>query len=180
MNKFTYWFKRLFSRTYTATKCGHRTKKIGRVFAEGGTESAIVEMPLKKDGTIEYCVDCLGKMTVRCAWCSTPIYVGSPITLYTSTSKDFKIPEHAVVYKESPLQLVGCLMMDCADTGADCCGFWAVGKNGKGEVIRFPSIFEQLIMSPNTSAIYVGDIQDMKQMMNPQLIQKEGHKETIH
>ncbi len=94
------------------------------------------EVPVK-DGKTLYCHKCLGKMVIKCAWCGGVIFIGDPITLYSPVKKDFEIPEHAVIYKEKPLQLIGCLRWDCAETGADRMGFWL--PPGKVERVRDPS-----------------------------------------
>ena len=85
-------------------------------------------------------------MAIRCAWCGGVIFVGDVITLYSPVKKDdFKIPEHAVVYDEEEMQLVGCGRITCADTGADYAGFWIPGQDGKGIVKRTPTMIEQSI-----------------------------------
>ena len=114
---------------YKAQKCGHRTKQKGLVSAFGTT--IITKMPKNEDGLIHYCLGCIGKMAIKCAWCSNPIFIGNPITLYIP-SDNSQIPEHAVVYNKERLQLVGCLRRNCADTGADRAGFWLPGEDGKG------------------------------------------------
>lgn len=139
---------------YMATECGHRTRRTGKIRAFGQT--LIVRMPINEDGSVDYCLDCIGKMTIPCAWCCEPIFIGEPITLYSPYSRrnffsseesseaqkkrggngSFIIPDGAVVYSHDPLYLVGCLKWNCADTGADIAGCWLPGKNGKGRVQR--------------------------------------------
>ena len=114
---------------YTATKCGHRTQRTGQVSAFGQTITT--KMPTNENGSMDYCLDCIGKMAIRCAWCGDPIFIGNPITLYTPHG-DFQVPEHAIVYNKEPLQLVGCLGWNCAETGADRAGFWVAGQGRQG------------------------------------------------
>lgn len=114
---------------YTAVKCGHRTKRSGSVSAFGCTINT--KMRRNRDGSVDYCLDCIGKMAIQCAWCGDPIFIGDPITLYTPRG-EFKVPEHAVIYNNEPLQLVGCLSLNCAETGADRAGFWLPGENTRG------------------------------------------------
>lgn len=158
---------------YRAVKCGHYTKRSGLVSAFGRT--VIMKMPKNQRGMMDYCLDRIGKMAVRCAWCGDPIFIGDPITLYTPFG-DFKIPEHAVVYNRNPLQLVGCLGWNCAETGADRAGFWLPGEGGNGRVQRVPTVFEAILGAKEPSMIIVGDLSDMKEAMNPILIPLENQK----
>lgn len=111
-----------FRKTFTATICGHKTKIAGPIASFG--ETSIMQMPLNKEGETEYCLDCIAKMAIRCAWCGKPINIGSAVTLYIPTSKTYIPPEHAVRHEEDERCLVGCLRWDCADTGADMQGYW--------------------------------------------------------
>ncbi|MFZ2072640.1 MAG: hypothetical protein WAV10_03100 [Minisyncoccia bacterium] len=132
-------------KTYLA-KCGHETKEIDIVSAFG--EKTETKVPIK-NGEIEYCHKCLDKMAIRCAWCGRPIFVGDPITLYSPTDKNFKIPEYAVVYNKDPLQLVGCPRMDCAESGCDYAGRWVPPST----VYRHPSVIEMTIANPGCAVI---------------------------
>ena len=77
-------------------------------------------------------------MAIQCAWCGGAIFIGNPITLYSpgprlgffSSSEeteaqrsrertDYVPPEGAVLFREDPPVYVGCMRMNCADTGAD-------------------------------------------------------------
>ena len=102
---------------YTATKCGHRTKLTGLVSAFNET----VQIKIGNDGClVKYCLDCIGEMTIQCALCGRPLFIGHPITIYT-------------IYNDEPLYFVGCIDLDCAVAGvADRVGFWLPGDNGKG------------------------------------------------
>ena len=105
-----------------ASVCGHQTKLKDRVSAFGESRGYRL---IPHQGKVEYCHQCLAKMTIRCAWCGKPIFIGSPITLYSpSKPKEFAVPEYAVVYDANRLVLVGCLRWECAETGADRMGFW--------------------------------------------------------
>lgn len=138
-----FWFRTLLARKHEATRCGHYTRRRGVISFEG--ESATMTLPVNPTGSVDYCLDCIGKMTIRCAWCGKPIFIGEPVTLYTPTNHDFKIPEHAVVHKEKPLKLVGCLRWDCADTGCDIAGYWVPGHDGKGCVHPMKNVFEVML-----------------------------------
>lgn len=102
-------------------QCGHPTKLMDRVNAFG--ETGIITITPGKNGKVEYCHRCLEKMTIRCAWCGNPIFIGNPVTLYTP-AENYKIPEHAVICGSNPIRLVGCLGWNCADSGVDRAGFW--------------------------------------------------------
>lgn len=97
--------------------------------------------------------------SIKCAWCGKIILCGDPITLYTPCQKDFKIPKHAVVYKKSPLQLVGCLRWNCAESGVDRAGFWLF----PGKVQRALSPIEECFASGKVVAVNnVSDIEEAK------------------
>lgn len=158
---------------YTATKCGHRTKRTGKVSAFGRV--IITQMPTNKSGKVDYCLNCLGKMAIRCAWCGGPIFIGDPITLYTPKD-DFQVPEYTVIYREKPLQLVGCLGWDCADTGADRAGFWLPGENRKGRVWRVQTALEAILGAEVPSMVIVNDTRNIAEAMNPTLVPMESQK----
>jgi len=158
---------------YTAEKCGHRTKRSGSVSAFGCT--IITKMPINERRTVDYCLECIAKMAIQCAWCTNPIFIGHPITLYTPRS-NFTVPEHAVVYRQEPLQLVGCLGWDCAHTGADRAGFWLPGDDGKGRVQRVPTVYEAILGAEEPSMAIVGDTHDFKEALNPRLVAFKSKK----
>lgn len=135
---------------HVASKCGHRTYRTGKVSAFGHTIKT--KMPKNDDGSFDYCLGCIGKMAIRCAWCGESIFVGDPITLYTP-GEGFEIPAHAVVHKEDPLQLVGCLRWDCAQTGGDMAGTWIPDHDEKGRVRRIPTAFEYLLDASHDSVV---------------------------
>lgn len=137
---FKLWLKSLSPKRYVATKCGHQTKRTGKCTSFG--VSYTMQMPQNDDGSVDYCLDCIGNMAIRCAWCGDSIHIGEPITLYTPAKEDFKIPEYAGVYSLKPLRLIGCLGWDCASSGADRSGFWYPGDNGRGGVRRVASPIE--------------------------------------
>jgi len=139
------WLGSLSPIRYKATKCGHRTKRCGSVSAYGHTITT--KMKKNDTGSIDYCLDCIGKMAIKCTWCGDPIFVGDPVTLYTPVDRDFDIPKHAIVYNKEPLQLVGCLSRDCADTGADRAGFWLPDDDvkGHGHVQRVQTAYEAIL-----------------------------------
>jgi len=129
-----------FRRTYTANVCRHKTKLEGPM--SDGENTNIMEMPLAKNGSPDYCIECLGKMSIKCAWCSHPIVIGELITLYTP-KKDYQAPGYAVRYTEDGVDaFVGCSRMSCAD-GCDLCGRWMP----PGEVKRVPSPLELCLAS---------------------------------
>jgi hypothetical protein len=145
--------------TYVANKCGHETKKKGEIHFLG--EISIMDMPLSENGNPDYCLGCIGDMTIQCAWCKNPIVIGSPITLYIP-KENFEIPKHAVRY-ENPGKtrdsLVGCIGWDCADTGADIQGHWMP----PGEVKRCMSPIEMCLAAnqgEEENIVIVGDTAD--------------------
>ena len=162
-------------------KCGHKTKLRGTVTAFG--ERTTMRMPTNAEGTTDYCLECIGKMTIRCAWCGGLIFIGDPITLCTPHSEEaflrsaegqrefefvfdgelgFKIPAYAVVYRRKPLQLVGCLRWECAESGADRAGYWVPGPDGAGMVYRVQTAYEEILSGAagKTTSVVVGDLHD--------------------
>ncbi len=132
-----------FRKTYTANICGHPTKKTGRITPF--SETLTMSMPLVENGNPDYCLDCISKMSIHCAWCAHPIYIGKPVTLY-APQEHFLLPEHAVRYRDDPRCFVGCLRRDCSDGGIDRAGFWMP----PGKVHRVPSPLEMVLMSGKT------------------------------
>src|SRR3990167_8158280 len=70
-------------------------------------------------------------------------FLGDSITLY-SNSYPNKIPDHAIIFDEKLMQIVGCGRSNYASTCADYAGFWVPVENGKGKVDRVPTIIERL------------------------------------
>lgn len=141
--KFWAIISRPLRRTYTANICGHQTKLKGPM--SDGESVNIMEMPLAENGSPDYCLECIGKMSIKCAWCEHPIVIGELITLYVP-QKDFTVPDYAVHYPDDTGQaLVGCSRMDCAD-GCDICGRWMP----PGKVARIPSPLELCLTSGGT------------------------------
>lgn len=136
------WIRRRKTPSYTATKCGHLTEQNGPVSAFGHTTTT--QMPRNEYGSVDYCLKCISEMAIKCAWCGNPIFIGDPVTLYTPL-ENFKIPEHAVINNEKPLQLVGCLRWNCADTGADCAGFWLPNNDGNGHAHYIMTAYERIL-----------------------------------
>ena len=139
MNRFWLILRHSFRRTYTANICGHKTKQEGHM--SNGENMTNMKMPLAENGNPDYCLECIGDMSIKCAWCGKPITIGSPVTLYTP-KEEFEIPEHAVHYtKNDSKALVGCSGRGCAIPGFDICGKWMP----PGEVKRLPSPVELCI-----------------------------------
>lgn len=139
-SKMLFFFAKVFDATYTAQKCGHKTKLSGSFVAFGEKHSGHLKL---EGGKVDYCIECIRKMTIRCAWCGKSIVIGDPVTLYMPNDKGFVIPDYATVYQKEPLQLVGCLRWGCADTGADRAGFWVA----PGRVLRVLSPIEKLLVA---------------------------------
>lgn len=122
-----------------AAICGHGTRREGEVSAYGKTRK--IKMPLNDDGKADYCLDCIGKMTIKCAWCERPIFIGDQVTLKRPATS-FEMPEGAVIHSQNPPILVGCLRLDCTESEADRAGFWLPGRNGIAQVCRFRNTYE--------------------------------------
>lgn len=106
----------------TKAECGHKTRLSGTINAYG--RSTKVKLEPNEDGDIDYCLKCIEDMTIKCAWCEKPIFIGEPVTLYSPKNNDFDFPDDAHVYKENPLTFVGCRRMGCANSKPSYDGFW--------------------------------------------------------
>lgn len=118
-----------------AKMCGHQSALCGTIFAHN--ESTGIRMPFNNEGTTDWCLDCIAKMTIQCASCGNPIWIGSPIALIVLDDSD-KIPFHAVLHEGG---FVNCLRGDCADPCMRS-GFWLPQNDGHGHVFRVPSPLE--------------------------------------
>ncbi|HNV96929.1 MAG TPA: hypothetical protein PKL13_01260 [bacterium] len=82
--------------------------------------SSIIEI---MDNNVPYCHKCLEKMTIRCAWCGNPIFIGDLITLQ-NPKETFKIPDYAVKNKDFPGDYVGCHRLSCCDMLGELIATW--------------------------------------------------------
>lgn len=141
----------VFCKTYTASICKHKTKQRGVV--KFGRDVVTMSMPYGEDNQPEYCLACIAKMTIRCAWCGLPIYVGDPIILGIPMD-EFKVPDYAVRYTENESEaLIGCLRWRCGDA-VNMCGRWMP----PGKVERFPSPIEMALN--NNATVLISDVQN--------------------
>jgi hypothetical protein len=101
----------------------------------------------KENGHPKYCLKCLAKMAIRCAWCGRAIFVGDPITLYAGTKRWRKVnifpqlSDPALEKKRDEKMVVGCLRTDCAESGGDRAGF----LEPEGKIYRVMTAFEMLL-----------------------------------
>lgn len=123
-DRFGAFLCRLFGRNHLC-ECGHKSKYKTCIEAEGRSGVYILHDK-------EYCAECFRQAFIKCAWCGKIIIPDEPVTLNAPIKKDFKIPAHAVIYKNDPLQLVGCLRFGCGDY-TDMSGFWIMPGKVKRE-----------------------------------------------
>lgn len=71
------------SRKIPATKCGHMTLVSGSVTIFG--KRVAFRLPVK-DGKTDYCLDCVGRMTVYCHQCLRPVIVGDELAWTKETA----------------------------------------------------------------------------------------------
>jgi hypothetical protein len=143
-------------KTYKANVCSHETNKSGRISSLG--RISLMKMPLSENGNPDYCLECIGKMAIECAWCKEPISIGDPVTLYIANEENAsELSEHAVRYAEDPQCVVGCLRWNCGQSGIDRQGFWMP----PGQVERIPSPLEMMMTPGNEGkAVIIGDLSD--------------------
>lgn len=105
-------------RKKVVSKCGHTTYlKDVVVYDE------IPRIIKINTQTPRYCHKCLQKMTIRCAWCGNPIFIGDRITI-NSPQETFVIPSYAIKRATYPNGLIGCTRMSCCDMIGEMIGFW--------------------------------------------------------
>lgn len=157
-----------FYTTYTANKCGHKTKERG--FMNDDDYTSVITTPLAENGIPDYCINCIGNMSINCAWCGNLITIGDPITLY-APKEIYRVPDYAVSYTRSDDKkvLIGCLRWYCANSMDDRAGFWVLGKNGLGIVSRTHTSFEVPLVHPDPNTVTVDDVTEV---LNPALLGK--------
>ena len=111
--------------------CGHVGYRLALVRFDGHT--GLIQCPVKH-GQTPYCPRCLERMTIRCAWCGQPIFVGDPVTLYTNIPER-EMPDYAVPFSLEPRRYIGCLNWGCGNSH-DHQGFWM--PPGKVLSVRSP------------------------------------------
>lgn len=166
------WLGTLNPFLYTAKKCGHRTERDGPVSAFGQTIT--LKMPTNEDGSVDYCLDCIGKMTIRCAWCGESIFIGQPITLETPDPNS-EIPDYAVPYDKDSSRLIGCLLLGCPRAaGFNRAGFWLPGEGGRGYVYRVPTpleiAFGRMAAGDGNSMLIVNNLSSIEEAVNPNVV----------
>lgn len=141
-------------KTYWATRCKHLSAEKGWIRAFSC--DTITEMATTGEDTVDWCLSCIEKMAIPCAWCGGAVFIGDPVTLYTPAPNG-RVIERAVWFnpqhESAPSAVIGCLRMSCADSGADVMGFWMPQKDGAGAVQRIRSVYERIISSDAEAAI---------------------------
>lgn len=155
------WMRRLWRQMLIETgntyvsKSGQLTKRHG--YLEMSDERRFITLPLNETANVDYSVAEITAITIQCAWCAKPIFVGDYVTLYGYRGNRDSLAPHIVIYDDSPLRVVGCLRMACAETGADYQGMWQPDPEnpGKGHVLRIQSPIEMLAANPDIECIMV-------------------------
>jgi hypothetical protein len=103
--------------------CGHMTN--AEDFLEYEGERAVLELKIDESGETFYCHKCLQEMTIKCAWCGKPIFVGAPVTLYKAAENEEKnLPVYAVLFNKEENTYLGCWRKDCCEKKEDIVGQW--------------------------------------------------------
>jgi hypothetical protein len=99
-----------YNRFLPVAGCGHSTRRKGRVTAFG--ETTVLETPLDAKGKPYICLECLGEMSIKCAYCHGTIFPFDSITLY-SPGTLYKPEEGSITFGKNPVRFVGCLRPAC-------------------------------------------------------------------
>ncbi|MEN9647234.1 MAG: hypothetical protein RLY57_38 [Candidatus Parcubacteria bacterium] len=151
-------FVTCFGKNYKANKCGHKTKRQGCLTVFGDKHYTYMRMPLAENETPDYCLECIGKMSIRCAWCGEPIHIGDPVIASIPLSPTFELPAGAHSFRgdEGETVVLGCLRWDCADSGIFRNGFW----NPPGVYTPVPSPLDLMMSSGGIGMVIVSDLGD--------------------
>lgn len=155
---------------FTATICGHQTQRKGDVVAFGHKTG--LQMPINNHGSVDYCLNCIGKMTIQCVLCGEPIFVPEPVALVKRDQND-DIPPHAVLYLEEQQVWIACLGPQCA-LPALRVGFWMPGDNGKGHIRSVTPPAKMAMQSGK--AVIVKDVKSMSEA----IMLKEKFNKALH
>ena len=109
-------------RLILATECGHKTRISGEICVFG--KAVIIEVSVGKDDATTYCLECLGKMSIRCVSCGEAIYIGDGVEI-VRLSPESEIPDYAVPHPHIEGAYFGCVRMACT-CGAGFAGQWVV------------------------------------------------------
>lgn len=123
------------SRMIPATKCGHKTRISGSVVIFG--KHVAFRLPVK-DGQTQYCLECIGKMAVRCASCGEPVIVGDTVTLRAPIAGR-RLVESNGCKSDGAGRYIGCYR--CGHTRSDGVGFLVI----PGKVRIIPHVNEPVI-----------------------------------
>jgi len=132
-----FWFTvtGFLRKKHLANICGHRTLKEG--VTSSFNERYVIEMSLEDNGRPNYCLECIGKMAIRCGWCGHQIHIGSFVTPYFPKGE---MPDYTVYDSDRPSgekTVVGCERADCASSGGDYYAIWI--PPGKVQRLRLPA-----------------------------------------
>ncbi|MCR4279154.1 MAG: hypothetical protein NUV78_00205 [Candidatus Zambryskibacteria bacterium] len=155
---------------YKARMCGHRTRLSDFVDVFG--EHTKVQISLGDAKQPQYCIRCLGKMSIQCGWCEKTIHIGDPVTLYTP-AEDFsgvRLSKHAHIYETLPLQIVNCMRRGCAMSDGDRLGFWQAGDSGEGYLMRVPSILEVMTNFGKPAIVLIHNMRSIEEALNPAIV----------
>lgn len=100
-------------------QCGHLSRAVDLLRAYGETRVIMLAQGVPP----KFCHACLRAMTIRCAICGEPIFIGDPIALYYVAYPDDEEEWAAWHEDDGKLYMVGCLRMGCA-TGVSWAGAW--------------------------------------------------------
>jgi hypothetical protein len=104
--------------TVVASVCEHETKVKGLITTPFGAVT-VYRMPPQPD----YCLRCLGQMSVQCACCGKPVWIGDKVTLY-QPDRASKLPKYVYRLHKDSNYFVACTRSECAKTRKSVSGRW--------------------------------------------------------
>lgn len=144
LHVFKIWLRILRADRYIASKCGHKTARIGWLQSRGIYKDHI--LPINEEGSVDYCHRCLSKMSISCGCCGDPILIGDPITTFLIEGEVWEVPhKDATIFLTDPYPLlIGCYSPQCiAMMEVFFTGYWTAGEEGQGVIQKIVTADEE-------------------------------------
>jgi hypothetical protein len=91
-------------------------------------------MPLSNNDCPDYCLDCVSKMSIRCAWCAEPIHVGDEISFYSPIEPYLSRRSPIIGHTKVGGRYIGCTKCKLQKSDSGPSGIWSL----PGKVLAYP------------------------------------------